>query len=99
MAICILQGGCNTYLVNSNSNCDCCMVFRDLLIVSNTLYGSKIDEMRDFLSKNYLHAIYMDFKNSQARQGRAFRHRWQMKKLGKICLLFGSVQPISLRTL
>jgi len=41
----------------------------------------------------------MDLKNSQARQGRAFRHLWQMKKFGKICLLFGSVQPISLRTL
>jgi len=41
----------------------------------------------------------MDFKNYQARQGRAFRHLWQMKKFGKICLLFGSVQPISLRTL
>jgi len=38
----------------------------------------------------------MDFKNSQARQGRAFRHLWQMKK---ICLLFGSAQPISLWTL
>jgi len=42
---------------------------------------------------------YMDFKNSQARQGRAFGHLWQMKKFGKICSLFGSVQPISLRTL
>jgi len=41
----------------------------------------------------------MDFKNSQAKQGRAFRHLWQMKKFGKICLLFGSVQPISLNTL
>ena len=41
----------------------------------------------------------MDFKNSQARQRRAFRHLWQIEKLGKICLLFGSVQPISLRTL
>jgi len=41
----------------------------------------------------------MDFKNSQARQGRAFRHLWQMNKIGKIFLLFGSVQPISLRTL
>jgi len=41
----------------------------------------------------------MDLKNSQARQGRAFRHLWQMKKFGKICLLFGSVQPISLRRL
>jgi len=41
----------------------------------------------------------MDFKNSQARQGRAFRHQWQMKKFGKICILFRSIQPISLRTL
>ncbi len=41
----------------------------------------------------------MDFKNSQARKGRAFRHLWQMKKLGKFCLLFESVQPISLRAL
>ncbi len=40
------RGGCNAYLVNSKSNCECCMVFRDLLFVSNTLYGSKIDEMR-----------------------------------------------------
>jgi len=41
----------------------------------------------------------MDFKNYKARQGRAFRHLWQMKKFGKFCLLFGSVQPVSLRTL
>jgi len=41
----------------------------------------------------------MDLKNYQARQGRAFRQLWQMKKFGKICLLFGSVQAISLRTL
>ncbi len=46
-------GGCDAYLVNSKSNCECCMVFRDLLFVSNTLYGSKIDEMIDFLNKNY----------------------------------------------
>jgi len=39
----------------------------------------------------------MDFKNSQAKQGRALKHLWQ--KFGKICLLFGSAQPISLRTL
>jgi len=41
----------------------------------------------------------MDLKNSQARQGRAFRHLWQMKKFGKNCLLFEIVQSISLRTL
>ena len=76
------------------------MVFRDLLFVSNTSYGPKIDEMREFFfNKNYLISFFMDFKNSQARQGRAFRHLWQMNKFGKICLLFGSVQPISLRTL
>ncbi len=49
-----LQGGCNAYLVNSNSNCECCMVSRNLLFVSNTSYGSKIDEMREFFNKNYL---------------------------------------------
>jgi hypothetical protein len=49
-----LQGGCNAYLVNSKSNCECCMVFRDLLFVSNTSYGYKIDEMREFFNKNYL---------------------------------------------
>jgi hypothetical protein len=43
-----LQGECNAYLVNSKSNCGFCMVFRDLLFVSNTSYGSKIDEMREF---------------------------------------------------
>jgi len=79
-------GGCNAYLVNSNSNCECCVVFRNLLFVSNSSYVT-------------LQTFYMDFKNSQARQGRAFRHLWQMKKFGKICLLFGIVQPISLRTL
>ncbi len=42
------------------------MVFRDLLFVSNTSYGSKIEEMREFFNKKCL-----DFKNSQARQGRA----------------------------
>jgi len=55
-----LQGGCNAYLVNSNLNC-ACMVFRDLLIVSNTLYGSKIDKMRDFLNKNYLTSFFSGF--------------------------------------
>jgi len=51
------EGGvCNAYLVNSKSNCKCCnfWAFRDLLFVSNTLYRSKIDEMREFLNKNYL---------------------------------------------
>ncbi len=91
--------GCNAYLLNSKSNCECCKVFRDLLFVSYSLYGSKIDETREFLNKNYLISFFMDFKNSQAGQGRAFRHLWQMKKLGKICSLFGSVQPISLRTM
>jgi len=47
-----LQGGCNAYLVNSKSSCECYMVFRDLLFVSNTSYGSKIDEIREFLIKN-----------------------------------------------
>ncbi len=45
-----VAGGCNAYLVNlvnSKSNCKCCMVFRDLLFVSNTSYVSKIDEMRE----------------------------------------------------
>ncbi len=31
----------------------------------------------------------LDFKNSQARQGRAFRHLWQMKKLGKFVYFLG----------
>ncbi len=44
------QGGCDAYLVNSKSNCECCIVFRDLLFVINTSHGSKIDEMRDFLN-------------------------------------------------
>jgi hypothetical protein len=30
------------------------MVFRNLLFVSHILYGSKIDETREFLNKNYL---------------------------------------------
>jgi len=46
-----LQWGCNAYLVNSKSNCECCMVFRDLIFVSNTSYGSEIDEMKSFLTK------------------------------------------------
>ncbi len=46
-----IAGGCNAYLVNSKSNCECCMVFKDLLFVFNT---SKIDEMREFLNKNDL---------------------------------------------
>ncbi len=42
------MGGCNAYLVNSKSNCECCMVFRDLLFVSDISNGFKIDEMREF---------------------------------------------------
>jgi hypothetical protein len=38
-----------------------CMVFRDLLFVSNTLYGSKIDEMREFLHKNNLLSFLYGF--------------------------------------
>jgi len=34
------------------------MVFRDLLFVSNTSYGSKIDEMREYLNKNYLISFF-----------------------------------------
>ena len=82
------------------SNCKFCMIFRDLLFVSNTSYGSNFDEMREFFkAKITLQTFYMDFKNSQARQGSAFRHLWQMKKFGKNCLHFGSVQPVSLRAL
>jgi len=39
----------------------------------------------------------MDLKNSQARQDREFRHLYVADK--EICLLFVSVQPISLVTL
>jgi len=53
-----LQLGCNTYLVNSKSNCDFCIVFRDLLF-SNTSYGSKIDEMRDFLKKKLPYKLFI----------------------------------------
>ncbi len=71
-----------------------------MFLILHSSYGSKIDEMKEFfLTKITLQDFYIDFKNSQARQGRAFRHLWQMKKFGKICLLFGSVQPVSLRTL
>ncbi len=42
-----LQGGFNDYLVNSKTNCESCMVFRDLLFVSYTSYGSKSNEMRE----------------------------------------------------
>ncbi len=45
------QGGCNAYLVNSKSNCECYMVFGDLIFVSNTSYRSKIDEIKEFLAK------------------------------------------------
>jgi len=41
-----LQGGCNAYLIN--------IVFRDLLFVSNTSYGSKIDEMKKFPYKLFI---------------------------------------------
>jgi len=68
------RGGCNAYLVNSKSNCECCMVFRDLIFVSNTSHGSKIDEMRELLNKNYLISFLYGFQNSKARQGRVFRH-------------------------
>ncbi len=52
---------CNAYLVNSNSNCEYYMVFRDLLFVSNTSYGSKIDEMKDFLNENFLISFLYGF--------------------------------------
>jgi len=32
-------GGYISYLVNLKSTCECCMVFRDLLFVSNTSYA------------------------------------------------------------
>jgi len=60
------RGECNAYLVHSKSNCECYMVFGDLLFVSNASYGSKIDEIRQFLNKNYLIRFLMDLKNSQA---------------------------------
>jgi len=56
-----VAGGCNAYLVNSNSNCECYMVFRDLLFVSNTSYGSKIDEMGEFFNKNFLISFFNVF--------------------------------------
>ncbi len=56
-----LQGGCNAYLVNSKSNCKWYMVFRDLLFVSNTSHGSKIDEMRELFDKNYLISFLYEF--------------------------------------
>ncbi len=37
------------------------MVFRDLLFVSNTSFGSKINEMREFLNKNYLWCFLYGF--------------------------------------
>ncbi len=46
--------GYNDYLVNSKSNCEFYMVFRDLLFLSNTSYGFKMNEMRKILNKNYL---------------------------------------------
>ncbi len=42
------RGGYNAYLLNSKSNCESCIVFRDLLFVYNTSYGPKIDGMREF---------------------------------------------------
>jgi len=64
------RGGCNAYLVNSKSNCECYMVFEDLLFVSNASDGSKIDEIREFLNKNYLMRFLCGFKkfSSQTRQ-------------------------------
>jgi len=56
-----LQWGCNAYLVNSKSNCECCMVFRELFFVSNTLYNSKIYEMREFSNKHYLISFLSGF--------------------------------------
>jgi len=49
-----LQGGITAYLVNSKSNCEFCMVSRDLLFDSHTSHGLKINEIREFLSKNFL---------------------------------------------
>jgi hypothetical protein len=37
------------------------MVFRNLLSVSNTSYGSKIDEMREFFNKTYLTNVLYGF--------------------------------------
>ncbi len=72
------------------------MVFRNLLFVSNTLYGFKIDEMREFfLTKITLQTFNMYFKNSRAIQGKAFRHLWQMKNLEKF-VYFSGVFNLSL---
>ncbi len=65
------QGGCNAYLVNSKSNCECNMVFGDFLFVSNTSCGSKIDEIREFLSKNYLIRFLYGFKKFSSQTGQS----------------------------
>jgi hypothetical protein len=64
-------GGCNAYLVNSKSNCECCIVFRDLLFVSNNSYGSKIDEMSEFLNKNCLERFLYGFKKFSSQTGQS----------------------------
>ncbi len=67
-----LQGWwCNAYLVNSKSNCECCMVFKDSLFVSNTSYGSKIGEMREFFNKNYLISFLYGFKKFSSQTGQS----------------------------
>jgi len=50
--------GYNAYFVNSKSNCEFCMVCRDLLFVSNTSYGFKINEIREFLNKKLLNKLF-----------------------------------------
>jgi len=48
------------------------MVFRDdLPLVSNISYGSKIDEMREFLNKNYLTSFLYGFLKFSSQTGQS----------------------------
>jgi len=58
------SGGWNANLVNSKSNCECYMVFGDSLFVSNTSYGSKIDEIKEHLKKKLHFKIFIWIKKN-----------------------------------
>ncbi len=65
------------------------MVFRYLLFVSNTLYGSKIDKKREFLKKITLSDFIWILKILKPdRACRAVRHHWQKKKNWKYVFTF-----------
>jgi hypothetical protein len=64
------------------------MAFGDFLFVSNTSYGSKIDEIREFLNKNYLIRFLYGFKKFSSQTGQRIETPVADKKIWKNLFTF-----------